>query len=447
MDDAVADLVRLGALEKRFGFLRSFDCVVLAVSGGGDSTALMRLVHLWARQSGFDLDRIEVATVDHRLRPGSGEEADAVNRDANQLGLRHSTLVWQGRKPQQGIQNAAREARYKLLHGLARARDGRGVIVTAHTVDDQAETVLMRLARGSGPDGLAAVPVSSTVGETALFRPLLDVTHATLLAFLQSQQAAWIEDPTNDERAFERIRIRQAGDARSALGLSDAALVRTARRMARARQALEASVDDAVQRLCTNMDELRFGVVRWPEACGALPDEIAIRLLRRVIHALGGQAALPQLGQIEKCHLQLNDSEYPGGTLCGVRLMPVPGDGGGIMLFREVGRSGLEHQSWDAQRPLVWDRRFKIERTGAAVPGGFTVKACGGEALAQFGADQAPDLPVRLPREVKWTLPAIWDDDRAVSIPSLGLHRAGYRFTAQFLQNRLIASLPDRTND
>ena len=441
MHEAVAELISADALDRRFGYLASFDRVVIAVSGGGDSTALMRLVQRWAKNCQFNLDQIDVATVDHGLRPESREEAAKVGCDANSLGLHHTTLVWQGDKPDQGVQNAAREARYQLLCELAGDRDGRSIIVTAHTRDDQAETVLMRLARGSGPDGLAAIPSLSKVGGAALYRPLLDVAHATLIAFLEAEQANWLEDPMNEEPAFERIRVRQAREARKALHLDDAALARTAERMARARRALEAAVDDAVQRLCAAQPELRFGCFLWSDACRDLPDDIAIRLLRRVVHLVGGQAEQPQLGQIEEIYLQLMSAHFTGGTLSGVRFTVTPGGGGAVVLWREIGRTALPEAIWQGDTPLVWDRRFRLCCTGPGSANAVRVTALSDGILSEFDISRDLTVPAGLPRDVMWTLPVIMNGDHPISVPTLGLNRDGVRFEARFLQNRLISEI------
>ena len=135
----------------------------LAVSGGSDSTALMVLFADWLRQAERDAGLHTVLVVDHGLRPGSADEARAVADRAAALGFRHAVLAWQGPKPHTGIQAAARAARYRLMAEHMTAHDI-GCLLTAHTRDDQAETLLMRLARGSGVDGLAAMAPWTEVG-------------------------------------------------------------------------------------------------------------------------------------------------------------------------------------------------------------------------------------------------------------------------------------------
>jgi len=136
---------------------------LLAVSGGADSMAMMRLAADLARE---DVADFEIATVDHGLRPGSREEAETVADAARELGFRHAILSWEGEKPRGGVQAAARAARYRLLADYASKVDAEAVVV-AHTAEDQAETVFMRRARGSGPRGLAGMAEKSLIAAGA----------------------------------------------------------------------------------------------------------------------------------------------------------------------------------------------------------------------------------------------------------------------------------------
>ncbi|MBM4438672.1 MAG: tRNA lysidine(34) synthetase TilS, partial [Actinobacteria bacterium] len=128
--------------------------VAVAVSGGADSLALTLLADEWARRTGRS---IAALTVDHGLRPDSAAEASQVGAWLAAARIRHEVLRWEGQKPRSGIHAAAREARYRMLTSWCRENDVRDLLL-AHHRDDQSETFLMRLARGSGPDGLAAMP-------------------------------------------------------------------------------------------------------------------------------------------------------------------------------------------------------------------------------------------------------------------------------------------------
>ena len=149
-----------------FAPLEPFATIGLAVSGGPDSLALMLLAAGWAEAHG---KQVIVYTVDHGLRPEAPAECEMVEREAARLGLTCRTLAWVGDKPQTGVQAAARLARYRLI-GAAMRKDGAEILVTAHHIDDQAETILMRLAHGSGISGLAGMALFGEVEGVRLCR-------------------------------------------------------------------------------------------------------------------------------------------------------------------------------------------------------------------------------------------------------------------------------------
>ncbi|WP_114967069.1 tRNA lysidine(34) synthetase TilS, partial [Alkalilacustris brevis] len=181
----------------------------VAVSGGGDSVALLLLVADWAAARGV---RLRAVTVDHGLREGAAQEAEAVARLCAELGIGHDILRWQGWDGQGNLQDAARRARQGLIAGWARDH-GLAAVALGHTRDDQAETVLMRLARGAGVDGLSGMaPLRLAVG-LAWLRPLLDVGRAELRALLRARGVPWAEDPSNEDARFQRVRARRALEA------------------------------------------------------------------------------------------------------------------------------------------------------------------------------------------------------------------------------------------
>ena len=184
--------------------------VIVAVSGGSDSIALLLLAAAWSRHTNANL---QIVTIDHGLRPEAAAEAAFVAGVSEGLDLMHVTLAWEGMKPDGGISQAARNARYRLLEEFAK-EIGAGTIITGHTANDQAETILMRNARldegnqGRGLSGIA--PLMLLPGRTKLKRPLLDVTREDLRAYLRGMNQSWIEDPTNMDDSYERVRVRKA---------------------------------------------------------------------------------------------------------------------------------------------------------------------------------------------------------------------------------------------
>ncbi|MBR0989677.1 tRNA lysidine(34) synthetase TilS [Bradyrhizobium japonicum] len=282
-----------------FAGLKSAPALVLAVSGGPDSVALMWLAARWRRS----LARgpvLTVVTIDHGLRREAAREAREVKRLAAELGLPHRTLRWRGAKPKTGLPAAAREARYRLLAQAARAL-GASHVLTAHTQDDQAETLLMRLLRGSGLAGLSAMAPHSQRDEIVLVRPLLEVPKAQLIATLKRAGISFADDPTNRDTAFTRPRLRALMPLLAAEGGDARTLGRLAARLARANAAVELLADGAERylRLRDRGNAPQVGVRSFEaSAFAALPEEVRLRLLLRTINALGHEGPA-ELGKVE----------------------------------------------------------------------------------------------------------------------------------------------------
>ncbi|MFT4276169.1 MAG: tRNA lysidine(34) synthetase TilS [Rhodopseudomonas sp.] len=299
-----------------FADWKTVPAILLAVSGGPDSLALMWLAARWRRA----LKRgpaLIVATVDHGLRPEAAHEARAVKRLAASLDLPHRTLRWRGAKPASGIQAAARAARYPLLAEAA-MRAGATHIMTAHTRDDQAETVLMRLSRGSGIAGLAAMARETERDGVMLARPLLDVPKARLLATLAKAGIGFTTDPSNVDPRFARPRWRQLMPMLAAEGCDARSLARLAARAARADAALERMADGAEQFLASSR-----GVSDRPGvdavAFSGLPAEIRIRLLVRSLTQQGYEGP-PELGKVEALASALQLAMTSAATAGKIRL-------------------------------------------------------------------------------------------------------------------------------
>src|SRR5258708_9400966 len=188
--------------------------------------------------------RLIAVTVDHGLRPGAAAEAREVKRLARSLDLPHRTLRWTGPKPRTGLPAVARAARYRLLAQAARASDATHIL-TAHTRDDQAETLLMRMLRGSGIAGLAAMARESERDGLVLARPFLDISKSQLIATLRKAKVGFAEDPTNRDTSFTRPRLRTLMPVLAAEGGDTRNLVRLASPLARANPPVERLVAGA----------------------------------------------------------------------------------------------------------------------------------------------------------------------------------------------------------
>jgi tRNA(Ile)-lysidine synthase len=366
--------VSVAEAKSLFSDLQHCPVLLLAVSGGPDSTALMLLAARWAKAR-KNAPKLVAVTVDHGLRPEAAREAQAVARLAQKLGIAHRTLRWRGKKPKTGLQQAARLARYRLLAEAAR-QTGAQHILTAHTRDDQAETVVIRLTRGSGLTGLAAMqriaplpaaqrapsplegegwggggggggggpctqslrpeklppsrpssPSAPTVdlphkggGEErkdaslCLVRPLLDIPKSRLIATLKAAKIPYAEDPSNRDPRFTRARLRGLMPELAREGLDARRLSLLARRLKRADAAIEAVVDEAMAALAPAADTGR--IVLPAKGFTALPDEIALRLIGRAV-ALTGDEGPVELGKLEALVAALAEAlgaAKPAGT-------------------------------------------------------------------------------------------------------------------------------------
>jgi tRNA(Ile)-lysidine synthase len=305
-----------------FARLKSAPALLLAVSGGPDSTALMVLAARW-RAALKQGPRLFAVTVDHGLRAESGREARATKALAARLGIDHRTMRWRGDKPDTGLQEAARAARYRLLAVAARAAGARHIL-TAHTLDDQAETVLLRMARGSGPTGLAAMARETMLaqeqtqgvaaarrrhaaGPLVLVRPLLEVPKARLIATLDASRVAFCVDPSNVDPRFTRARLRELMPVLAGEGLDARRLALLARRLRRAEATIEFAVGVAAAAVSDTRWTNEAPIALDAEKFIRLPEEVALRLLgRAIVHAAGEPP--PRLGRLEALYALLAQS-------------------------------------------------------------------------------------------------------------------------------------------
>lgn len=266
--------------------LTPYNSLLLAVSGGPDSVALMLLIAQWA---GRAQRRIDVATVDHGLRAGSCAEAEMVGEWARALGFTHHRLTWTGDKPSSRIQERARTARYALLVDCAIAIKAQA-IVTAHHADDQAETILFRLSRGSGVAGLSGMAPIAPCGPVQLVRPLLKLSKVDLEKICQTMGRPYVADPSNQDDKYARVRLRRLAPLLAAQGLDQHALTRLGRRARQATEALDFYAQAARETALIDSDAVsaRFDA----SALAQLPAEIILRLLTMEMVRLAPEAQL-----------------------------------------------------------------------------------------------------------------------------------------------------------
>jgi tRNA(Ile)-lysidine synthase len=322
-------------IDRLFEPLELYEKLGLAVSGGPDSLALMLLAAQWARSSGRP--QLYVYTVDHGLRPEAAAEAAMVVREAEALGLPVRSLRWDGDKPTTGVQAAARTARYRLMRE-AMAADGVAILVTAHHLGDQAETVLMRLAHGSGIEGLRGMDSLSLVEDCDVARPLLGVRPEILREVVSEAGLGPALDPSNDDQHYERVRWRLLLPALEAMGITLERLGTFARRMDEASQAIRNAADEAYPRIVTPgaAGQVELSVM----ALRREPAPVAAVVLRRVLELVGAaRERPPPLGPLELLSRRLQQLEpLKGITLHGCL---VSSDGEAILVTKEPPRRAV----------------------------------------------------------------------------------------------------------
>lgn len=334
--------------------------VLVALSGGGDSVALL---HLLASELGAG--RVRAAIVDHALREGSASDAERARGVAEALGVCAEvlTLEWAGGPNR--AQEAARAARYRAICEYARAQE-LNAIAAAHTADDQAETVLMRAARGSTWRGLAGIapfafaPVWPQARGVALARPLLGTRRAALRGYLRKQGAQWIEDPANTDPVYERVRVRVRLADLESRGFDPLRLVALAARLRTRADALDRAAAELIARAAAPGLITRVSLAAWSG-----PREVRQRALSVLIAAASGSPREPAWGELEAVERRVTHRDHRGSTFGGVAFSPADG---GIALAREAG-AALGRADGAAPLPplelpqnieTVWDGRLSI---------------------------------------------------------------------------------------
>lgn len=406
-------------LMDRLGPFEARPHLAVAVSGGRDSLCLSLLLQRWARTR---RGRIIALTVDHGLRPESAAEAKQVRSWLAAHGIAHRKLTWNrgidAPPLASGLQAAAREARYRLLRASCR-EIGVLHLVLAHQRDDQAETFLLRLARGSGLDGLAAMaPVSGGDG-VRLLRPLLAVPRGRLAATLRAWGQDWIDDPSNENTVHARIRMRRLLPSLAETGVTAARLAETAAALGRARQVMEDGVA-ALLAAAVEIDTAGYLSLE-PAALAGAPAELSQRALARCLMAIGGGAYAPRLERLLRLHRQIAAGRLgAGATLGGCRIVSHKGR---LLICRELAAveaaCGLV-----AGKTTLWDGRFGVGLAGRSSRSGrFQVAALGVEGYRAILARQ-PDLRRHpIPAMIRPVLPALWPAGRArkrpIAVPHL----------------------------
>ncbi|MGI9407262.1 MAG: tRNA lysidine(34) synthetase TilS [Hyphomicrobiaceae bacterium] len=419
------DKTRLDQLFSRF---LNHQKILLAVSGGRDSLALLVLAHAWTRDTEVPaVPKLVAVTVDHGLRTAAAAEAELVSGLCASYGIPHETVRIPDPAPATGVQAWAREVRYEALEKKAREQ-GCTAIATGHQADDQAETLLMRLARGSGIDGLAAMALETDRREIAILRPLLTLTRAELTGVLQNLGIAWADDPSNDDPRFERTGFARNAAALKDLGLLPEPLGLSARRLADVGRAIDWMLERVIRDFPECTEALQRGVYATFNLAGwrKLPVELQRRLLSHVLRQVSGETDagtwLPRLDRLESLVDRIEQGDFRRQTFAGCL---IEADPDALHVYREPGRQGFPVAKLEPGETALWDRRFCV---GVSRDHSAPVFI---RALSDPPGDDMPDISGncsnRLPAAARAAVPAFWrNDETLLAVPQLNHSAPGY---------------------
>lgn len=384
----------------------------VAVSGGSDSTALLSLSSEWARLKGR---KVISATVDHGLRIASAFECQEVKKTSIQMEVDHTTIKWSG-KPRGNLQNAARNARHRLLKRWAN-KNNLSIVLLGHTLDDNAETVMLRLIRGSGVDGLSGISKRKTINGFKVFRPLLFLRRAHLQEYLRYRGLPWIEDPSNSDSRFDRVRIRKLLSDVNTFGLTSQKLTLVAEHMCRAKEALNSCVmefakSDISQ---TSWGDFEISLCRFLECS----EEVQFRVLSSILRWNSGKKYNPRFGSLRKIHSEIKDSKLGARRSLMGSLIRIKADK--IIVSREF--SAIPKPKIIKKQVFVWDNRWKIRVNPSKVNLGFI-----GPLGNNRSAKVMKFLDSSIPKSALSCVPAMFEGDEVICVPILSY---GTAFTSQ----------------
>jgi len=385
-----------------FPFLEDVPRLAVACSGGPDSLALTLLLHEWTQSQN---KQVIALTVDHGLRADSAQEALQVQQWLRSRGISHEILSWQGDKPKTRVQETAREMRYQLLSEWCQKSDI-SVLMTAHHAQDQAETFLMRLAKGSGLRGLCAMrPVVERL-PVKIVRPLLMIPPERLRLTLTHFQQSFIEDPSNENRSFERVRWRQAWQELTQHGLTLEALLTTIGRLQESQSLIDIQLAEMVHQFLT-FSPYGYLIVDW-KGLQELSREAIELFIGHILWFFSGQGWQSKHQAVKALCLELEKGQRRVFTLGGA-IIQIKGQQ--LMVFRELRAAPLPQVFNEGTHTLWWDERFWLN---VEVPQGETL------TLKPLGSQV--DLPDKLTKKALAralsTLPSFWHDEDLFFLPT-----------------------------
>ncbi|MGE0753788.1 MAG: tRNA lysidine(34) synthetase TilS [Alphaproteobacteria bacterium] len=412
------------------GYFEPHPVLAIGVSGGPDSMALLLLSHRWVRSRG---GKVIALTVDHGLRPEAAQEASWVKQQCRALGIRQHILRYDGPPITAGIQETARTIRYKLLadwchtHGVLH-------LLTAHHAGDQAETLLFRLARGSGLTGLAGIATDSVRLGVRLIRPLLNVQKTELVNYLQAEQHQWVEDPSNSNPAYSRTQFRIHLGAHIITRATE-----ITKSVHRFRSRLELKEASCLTE-CVSIYPAGYATLNY-ETFMAVPPVLAGKILGRVLHTVSGSHTPPRSQTVAQLYTDLKTTPLRR-TVHGCMLQ-WKNKHGLYYISRELAATSPPYVLQPG-KSTRWDNRFDVWfEPGGTLKQNVTIGPLGTSGLAQL-----PDMPSyarNLPPAVRQAFIALFYLEEVLCVPHMSLMHKDYGFlrcNVQFHPTKPLADAP-----
>ena len=389
--------------------------IAIAVSGGIDSMVLMKISSLSKK---IKSNNIHILTINHDLRKGSKEETLFVRKEADKLGLKVSILTWKGKKPKSGIQEKARKKRHNLLFNYCK-KNNISDLFFAHHLDDQIENFIFRMFRGSGIVGLTSFSNFSKIDKINLIRPLIDTPKSDLLLFAKKQKIEWIEDPSNLNLDFDRVKIRNVLKNFYDSGFDKKLFLKSIRKLKSINEDIELLTGDYITKYIEVYENIYVSIKK--EFFSNSPKEIQMRVIKNCISFFAPeQLYSPKDIKIInilnwiKCNPKV-DSKTLGGTL-------FKKNNNVIILYKEVNKlSHIKPVNISKSEFKSWDNRFLV-KSNVKIDGKISYLGPEGVKILKSKKIDVNKAKKNAPIAAIYSSPAIWQKKRLISAPIFDYH-------------------------
>ena len=384
--------------------------IAIAVSGGVDSMVLMNL----AKESDFLNDKnVFILVVDHGLRAESKQEAESVKKEAKKLGFPTRILKWKGPKPNKRIQEEARNKRYSLLINFCRENNINNLYL-AHHLDDQIETFLFRMFRGSGLQGLTSFSSSYERNGLTLIRPLIDTPKSELISYARRKKINWVEDPSNENQKYDRVKLRKVLPLIYKEGFDKKVFLKSVKKLRLANQALDQITKEFVlQYVIINKN---ISVFIKQELFLTAPEDVQLRVLQNTIRIFSGERYYSPnyLKILNLMNWARNDNDISAKTLGGTIFRKRKG---GLILYKEVKKlNDIKPIKLSKSKYKAWDNRFLI-KINKSVKGEISYLGNEGVKILKSKKILGKKGFNGIPLTALYSIPAMWDGKRLISAP------------------------------